>query len=705
MLYLEKNLKNRLPVIKLLTLLIFLSTILITPVSAAIEPPAGLDPTINQNSISNENLYTADPADIAGPSIQRRVACSQSDLIAAINAANASRSKSVIDLPPDCIIQVATVDNVDRKFMRNGFPVITSNITINANGAQITAERSDIRAFQVAKGGKLILNAIEIYGFNINLEGSAVVNLGRLQVNQSSLYNNQGRKGGAIYNEGEALFVNSTLTNNYSCCCRDHAYGGAIFNSGTLELVNSTLSNNRATVTGQTLYNLNGVILLKNTIITTIYRGDNCAGTPVTDGGGNLRWPSNDNSCVGTHGDPKLASLGEYGGLTKTMALLPGSKAIDTAVNAICASEPVNNTSQNGVTRPHGPRCDIGAFELDYLVVLSINRHDQNPTNAETVTFAVTFSQPVTGVDLSDFVLTTEGIDDAGLISVTGSGAEYFVIVNTGTKSGTLRLDLIDNDSITDLESNPLGGVGLGNGDFKNGEVYTIDKTPPWVVSINRLDENPNNKSLVNFQVTFSEPVTGVDISDFSLHTDHLINTEITDISGSGKVYIVTIKTGFGDGILRLDLIDHESIYDLVQNPLGGPGPDNGSFTTGEAYTIERAFDAPVAVDDSYQTEVNQSLVIQAPGVLSNDTGEEGQALIAILKTNNPEDEGTPILNSDGSFKYTPPKDWSGITTFAYTACYEDAPTVCSALAIVTIEIVPRAEEIYFNFIPIIFTP
>jgi hypothetical protein len=518
-----KNIKrffrSWLPVFTLLTVLIFLSTIPITPASAAFELTPGLEPILDEQSLPNAMLYEAVPAPSSGQASPSAIGCSQADLIAALDAANSSPGESVIDLPPACIIQVSTVDNVDLSFRYNGFPVITSKITINGNGAHFTAGRTDVRAFQVAAGGELILNNVEMYGFDINVEGSCIVNLGKLHVNQSSLHNNQGRKGGAIYNEGEALFVNSTLANNYSCCCRDYAYGGAIYSSGSLELVNSTLSNNRATLEGQTIYNLGGDVLLKNTIITTTYRGDNCAGAPVTDGGGNLRWPSTDTSCAGSYGDPKLAALGDNGGFTKTMALLPGSKAIDTADNAICAAVPVSNQSQNGVTRPYGFQCDIGAFELDYLVVASITRRDPNPTNAEIVSFTLTFSRPVTGVDLSDFALTTTGIDGAALISVSGSGADYIVTVNTGTKSGTLRLDVLDDDSIKDNLGHPLGTEGKGNGNFTAGEVYTIDRVPPMVAAITRVNTNPTPASNVAFLVTFSEPVIGVEASDFLLCT------------------------------------------------------------------------------------------------------------------------------------------------------------------------------------------
>ena len=71
------------------------------------------------------------------------------------------------------------------------------------------------------------------------------------------------------------------------------------------------------------------------------------------------------------------------------------------------------------------------------------------------------FSEMVTGVTADDFTLTMmDGITGASITGVSGSGAEYFVTVNTGTGDGILRLNLVDNDSIQDTTSNPLGGAG-----------------------------------------------------------------------------------------------------------------------------------------------------------------------------------------------------------------------------------------------------
>ena len=96
-----------------------------------------------------------------------------------------------------------------------------------------------------------------------------------------------------------------------------------------------------------------------------------------------------------------------------------------------------------------------------------------DPTNASTVTFTVTFSETVTGVNAGDFSLAATGITGASITSVTGSGAMRTVTVNTGTGSGTLGLNLVDDDSIRDAMLWQLGGAGAGNGSF-TGEMYTV---------------------------------------------------------------------------------------------------------------------------------------------------------------------------------------------------------------------------------------
>ncbi len=60
-----------------------------------------------------------------------------------------------------------------------------------------------------------------------------------------------------------------------------------------------------------------------------------------------------------TRSDPRLGALGDNGGPTATMALPATSPAVDAADPRCDAA-----TDQRGITRPQGPRCDIGAYEL-----------------------------------------------------------------------------------------------------------------------------------------------------------------------------------------------------------------------------------------------------------------------------------------------------------------------------------------------------
>jgi len=95
-------------------------------------------------------------------------------------------------------------------------------------------------------------------------------------------------------------------------------------------------------------------------------------------------------------------------------------------------------------------------------------------SNAGNANFTVTFSKSVTGVDTGDFTLTTTGVSGAAVSGVSGSGSIYSVAVNTGIWEGTIRLDVVDDNSIKDSSANPLGGVLMSDGNFNAGEVYTV---------------------------------------------------------------------------------------------------------------------------------------------------------------------------------------------------------------------------------------
>jgi len=194
----------------------------------------------------------------------------------------------------------------------------------------------------------------------------------------------------------------------------------------------------------------------------------------------------------------------------------------------------------------------------------------QQTTSANSVVYAVTFDQAVAGVDALDFKVTTTGSVMAGApLVVAGSGATYSITVNGIRGSGDLRLDLIDNDSIL-AAGLALGGAGAANGSFL-GQSYTVLQIFPIVVAMDRaVPADPTTSaSSVQFAVTFSQAVTGVDPTDFQVVKTGTIAPTLLQVTPvSASVYTVTIGGITGDGTLGLNLVDNGSIRDLAGNPL-----------------------------------------------------------------------------------------------------------------------------------------
>jgi hypothetical protein len=282
-------------------------------------------------------------------------------------------------------------------------------------------------------------------------------------------------------------------------------------------------------------------------------------------------------------GDPNLGPLNYNGGPALTFALLGGSIAINAGNDAVCAADPISNESQNGVTRPNGAHCDIGSYEKDITPprVASVVRDSANPTNASSVDYTVTFSEAVVDVDTSDFILDVAagGITDATVVDVTGFDTTYTITVDTGAGSGTLRLVVPAEAAITDLGDNALSSLP-----YTSGQAYTMDKTTPIVLSIDRVSSDTTGAAFVDFSVIFSEAVENVDVSDFILNaTGDITGAKVDSITGSGATWTVTVDTGAGSGTLRLDVPAEAAITDLTDNALSGL-----PYTDGPAYNMDK---------------------------------------------------------------------------------------------------------------------
>ena len=192
----------------------------------------------------------------------------------------------------------------------------------------------------------LILNQSTVTGNSVDGYGGGIYNSGRLTVNESTLSGNrcEHKGGGAIHNAAEGTLVlnQSTLTENRALNAGPSlGLGGGVWNQGITILNHCTLTGNLATRGGA--WHSEGALTVSNSIVAGNGR-TNISG-PFT-GGHNF-----------TEGNPLLAPLGHYGGPTPTMPPLPGSPALDAAVNSAFTND------QRGFPRPAGQAPDLGAVE------------------------------------------------------------------------------------------------------------------------------------------------------------------------------------------------------------------------------------------------------------------------------------------------------------------------------------------------------
>ena len=99
----------------------------------------------------------------------------------------------------------------------------------------------------------------------------------------------------------------------------------------------------------------------------------------------------------------------------------------------------------------------------------------------------------------------------------------------------------------------------------------------------------------------------------------------------------------------------------------------------------------PTANDDAYETATDVQLVVNAPGVLGNDTDPDQGDTITVADPRVGASTGlggTVTLNTDGSFTYDPPAATTGDDTFTYVAT-DGADTSNTATVTITISDAP----------------
>src|SRR5262249_26980015 len=167
-----------------------------------------------------------------------------------------------------------------------------------------------------------------------------------------------------------------------------------------------------------------------------------------------------------------------------------------------------------------------------------------------------------------------------------------------------------------------------------------------------------------------------------------------SDADGTLDPGTVTITASPTHGVLSVNASTGVVTYTPAANFFGSDSfrytvKDNAGATSNQA-TVSIALapvnDAPVAGDDAYTVAQGATLTVAAPGVLTNDTDVDGNALNATLVTTAT--HGTLTFDPNGSFTYTPEASFVGADTFTYRA---SDGTVDSPLATVKVVVTPSS--------------
>jgi hypothetical protein len=314
---------------------------------------------------------------------------------------------------------------------------------------------------------------------------------GSINVSSSTLTNNiaTNSTGGVIASWSAPIMIsNSTFQGNKG------SGGGAvqIISSASLTINNSTLVANSATGgSGGAIASASGMVTLNSSIIAkniATTGGPDLNAAITTGGDYNLIGVANSGGFTlgGTHNktgtavsplNPMVAPLARNGGPTQTMALLPGSSAIDMGSNPGNLS---NDQRGPGFVRVFGSAADIGAFEVQPgAQVLSLKVNDGSAQRSRVTSLTLTFSSSVLLPANAAAAFLLKRQSDNASVSLIGSVTGNSVVLAFGSGAAVDNTSLADGRyTLTALASQINGGNFDGNGDGILGDDYVLVGTP-----------------------------------------------------------------------------------------------------------------------------------------------------------------------------------------------------------------------------------
>ena len=395
------------------------------------------------------------------------------DLRAAVNLANLTSAAEEITFSPTAFGTIQTIVLADG-------PLVLSNgggaIIINGPSAGVTISGDDTTGvFKVLTGTTASISGLTIAAGSAT-NGGGLYNQGDTQLTDCTVSGNfAASNGGGLFNSGTLVLTDCTISGNSAV-----AGGGGLANSGTSQLYSCTLSGNTATVGG----GIDNVNTATATLDDTIVAANAGPGVAPSDIGGNhaaavtgtfnlvgiggsggITNGSGNNIVLSDLTGLGLAPLGNYGGSTQTIALLPGSLAI-----AAGTSEIGTVTDQRG--KPlDSPNPDIGAFQSQgFLLTPASGSTPQTTTTgsnfANPLSVMVTAKNPIEPV-AGGIVKFTVGQDSNGA-SATLSAATATI------GSGGIALVNATANAVAGSYTATASAIGAGIVDFDLTNLYLL---------------------------------------------------------------------------------------------------------------------------------------------------------------------------------------------------------------------------------------
>jgi parallel beta-helix repeat protein len=331
---------------------------------------------------------------------------------------------TTIDGPGASLLTV-NGENMSRAFNIYGASAEISGLTLSGGASDRGGAIRNIN-------GTLTLTDAVISGNTAFQKGGGVYSQdGTTTLSGCTVSGNTAIRGGGLAFDGGALsLTDCTISGNTAGFQNGPAGsgGGVYTTSGTATLTNCTVSGNSTNADGYLggLCNLMATVSLTNTIVAGNNAGDIGNGYAGT------------NNIIG--GSPLLAPLGDYGGPTPTMALLPGSPALG---GGTASGAPT--TDQRG--QPRSGDVDIGAFQSQGTALVVNTASDGNFSGLgelnlrQAINLANVFSTPDTisfsslfdgpqmitltagQLDLRNNATTTIGGPGSKLLTINGNHA------------------------------------------------------------------------------------------------------------------------------------------------------------------------------------------------------------------------------------------------------------------------------------------